>query len=109
MEASISSIEGSRCALLAVAIVTFVALVTIFTLAVQGERVRIIYASVLDRRRYENPQSGFMADFNRLGFWFGKPSASYRVRRLRIAIDLHEANRPRVSDRQAYAGRSICP
>jgi hypothetical protein len=67
MEASISSIEGSRCTLLAVAIVTSAAFVTNPRLF-KETGFESVQQSVTDAQPSENPQYRPGLDFNRLGY-----------------------------------------
>jgi hypothetical protein len=74
MEASISSMEGSRCTLLAVAIVTSAALVTRCRFPVRQKPDSNHGDSVTDGSPYENPQSEDRLDFNRLGHFDIQPT-----------------------------------
>ena len=66
MEANISSMEGSRCALLAVAIVTSAALVTRSKIPCPSKPGTNHGDSVADGAPSENPQSRETRDFNNL-------------------------------------------
>lgn len=101
MEASISSMEGSRCALLAVAIVTSAALVTSVVFRRRHQPDSNHGDSVTDGSPHENPQSGDMWDFNRL-------EREAEVSKNRV-LRGHETSNRRPSGRPGCAGRSTCP